>query len=105
LPPDHVPPSRRAGGCTFQHIQDAINHVLAYESNRFGSGTPDFGDPFIAVAATPTDIGAHELQSLGDVIFAGDFGRRREISVRAPGPDLSWRLSFPDAPYAALIAS
>ena len=54
-----------------------------------------FGDPFIAVAATPTDIGAYELQSLGDVIFAGGFDRRREICVRAPGPDLSWRLSFP----------
>jgi predicted outer membrane repeat protein len=39
-----------SSGCSFEKIQDAINYVLAYERNGFGSGTPAFDDPFIAIA-------------------------------------------------------
>jgi hypothetical protein len=39
----------KSGGCRFQKLQDAINYVLAYERNGFGTGTPSFDDPFIAV--------------------------------------------------------
>jgi hypothetical protein len=40
-----------SSGCRFDTIQKAINYVLAYERNGFGTGTPQFDDPFIAVAA------------------------------------------------------